>query len=233
MDNGPDLKLKKQKEFLIKFCYFGVIIGGIILIIKVMGPILTPFLIAFIIAAILNPLIKFCCNKFRLNRALISILFVLAFYAISSFIIILIGTKLLILIQSLFTTMPQFFSTYFEPYIRDTFQHFESLFLSLDPNVISALEESSSSLISTLGNFVSKFSTTVVSYVSGFATSIPGIFLKTIITIIVTFFITIDFEKIINFIKKQIPENASKPISESKKYITTTLFKCFLSLLLK
>ena len=129
MESKPDLKLQKQKEFLIKFYYFGVIIGGIILIIKLLGPILTPFLIAFIIAAILNPLIKFCCKTFHLNRALISILFVLAFYAVASFIIILIGTKILILIQGLFTTMPQFFSTYFEPYIKDTVQHFENLFL--------------------------------------------------------------------------------------------------------
>ena len=56
MQNESDLKLKKQKEFLIKFCYFGVIIGTTIIIIKVLGSILTPFLIAFIIAAILNPL---------------------------------------------------------------------------------------------------------------------------------------------------------------------------------
>ncbi|MDO5010636.1 MAG: sporulation integral membrane protein YtvI [Intestinibacter bartlettii] len=232
MENDHDLKLKKQKEFLINFCYFGVIIGGIILILKILGSILTPFLIAFIIAAILNPLIKFCCNKLHINRALISILFVLIFYAIASFIIILIGTKLLVILQNLFISMPQFFSTYFEPYIRDTFRHFENLFLSLDPNVISAIEDSSSSLINTLGDFISKFSTMVVSYVSGFATSIPGIFLKTVITIIVTFFITIDFEKIINFIKRQLPENTSTSIQESKKYITTTLFKCLLSYIL-
>ena len=193
MQNESDLKLKKQKEFLIKFCYFGVIIGTTIIIIKVLGSILTPFLIAFIIAAILNPLIKFSCKKLHINRAIISILFVLTFYTVASFIIILIGSKLLVLLQSLFTTLPQFFTTYFEPYIRDTFTHFEKLFLSLDPNVISALEESSSSLISTLGNFVSKFSTMVVSYVSGFAT---------------------------------------KPIKESKKFITTTLFKCLLSYVL-
>lgn len=232
MQSESDLKLKKQKEFLIKFCYFGVIIGSIIIIIKVLGPILTPFLIAFIIAAILNPLIKFTCNKLHIKRGIISILFVLAFYAVASFIIILIGAKLLILLQSLFTTLPQFFTTYFEPYIRETFTHFEKLFLSLDPNVLSALEESSSSLISTLGNFVSKFSTMVVSYVSGFATSIPSIFIKTIITIIVTFFITIDFEKIINFIKRQLPESVSQNINESKKFITTTLFKCLLSYIL-
>ena len=143
MQNESDLKLKKQKEFLIKFCYFGVIIGTTIIIIKVLGSILTPFLIAFIIAAILNPLIKFSCKKLHINRAIISILFVLTFYTVASFIIILIGSKLLVLLQSLFTTLPQFFTTYFEPYIRDTFTHFEKLFLSLDPNVISALEESS------------------------------------------------------------------------------------------
>ena len=111
MQNESDLKLKKQKEFLIKFCYFGVIIGTTIIIIKVLGSILTPFLIAFIIAAILNPLIKFSCKKLHINRAIISILFVLTFYTVASFIIILIGSKLLVLLQSLFTTLPQFFTT--------------------------------------------------------------------------------------------------------------------------
>lgn len=232
MESKSDLKLKKQKEFLIKFCYFSVIIGAIILIIKFLGSILTPFLIAFIIATILNPPIKFFCNKFHIKRTFVSILFVLAFYSIACFIMILIGTKLLIMLQSLFTALPQFFTTYFEPYIRNIFTHSEKLFFSLDPNIISALEESSSSLISTFGNFISNFSTTVVSYVSEFATAIPGIFLKTVITIIVTFFITIDFEKIINFIKRQLPESSSTPLNECKKFITTTLFKCLLSYIL-
>ncbi len=232
MESQSDLKTKKQKEFLIKFCYFGVIIGGIMLIVHFLGSILTPFLIAFIIAAILNPAIKFICNKIPIHRAFVSILLVLALFATASFLMILIGAKLLIVIQNLFTSLPYFFSSYFEPYIKDTFAHFEKLFFSLDPYIISAIQESSSSLISTLGNFVSKFSTTVVTYVSGFATSIPGIFIKTVITIIVTFFITIDFEKIIDFIKRQIPESASNSLQEIKKYITTTLVKCILSYIL-
>lgn len=227
-----DLKLQKQKEFLIKFCYFGVITASVILIIKFLGPILTPFIIAFLIAAILNAPIKLCCEKLHLRRGFVSILFVLLFYAVASFIVIMVGAKLVVVLQDLFASLPYFFTTNLEPLIRDTFSQVEKLFLSLDPNLISALEESSSTLLNALGNFVSKFSTTVVSYVSGFATSIPGIFVKTIITIIVTFFMTIDFEKITGFIKRQLPESASSSIGEVKKYITTTLFKCVLSYML-
>lgn len=43
---------------------------------------------------------------------------------------------------------------------------------------------------------------------------------------------TIDFEKITGFIKRQLPESASSSIGEVKKYITTTLFKCVLSYIL-
>ena len=230
MENN--LKLKKQKEFLIKFCYFGVIIASVILIIKFLGPILTPFIIAFLIAAILNAPIKLFCEKLHLGRGPVSILFVLLFYTVASFIVIMVGAKLVVILQDLFASLPYFFATNLEPFIRDTFSQIEKLFLSLDPNLISALEESSSTLLNALGDFVSKLSATVVSYASGFATAIPGIFVKTIITIIVTFFMTIDFEKITGFIKRQLPESASNSIGEVKKYITTTLFKCVLSYIL-
>ena len=116
--------------------------------------------------------------------------------------------------------------------IQDIFDTLEKFTLSLDPGLISALEDSSDTIMKTLGDFVSRISTSVVEWISGVATSIPGIFLNTLISVIMTFFITISFEDIISFIERQIPGSMKKTIDESKKYISTTLFKCILSYLI-
>ncbi len=222
-------KIEKQKNFLIKFCYWGVIFTCVFLVMKYLGSILTPFILAFIIAAILNIPIKYICNKTHAPRSLISILFVVLFYSIAIFAVMLVGAKLVVVLKDLFMSLPNFFKTSLEPIMWDSVLYLEKMVMSLDPNLISAIEESSTALLNTLGDFISKLSTSVVKYVSGFAYSIPGIFLKTLIMIIVTFFITIDFEKITSFIKRQLPENINNTLQEIKKYGSTTLVKCILS----
>ena len=229
MEEDPELKIEKQKNFLIKFCYWGVIITGIFLVFKYLGSILTPFILAFIIAAFLNIPVKYICNKTHAPRSLISILFVVLFYSIAILALTLVGAKIVIVLKDLFMSLPHYFTTKLEPIMWDSVQYFEKIVMSLDPNLISAIEESSTTLLNTLGDFVSKLSTSVVKYVSGFASAIPGIFLKTLIMIIVTFFITIDFEKITGFIRRQLPDNVNSALGEVKRYGSTTLIKCVLS----
>ena len=54
-------------------------------------------------------------------------------------------------------------------------------------------------------------------------------FLKTSVTIIATVFITIDFEKIKNFLVRQIPDGKRKIFAEARVFFGGTIVKCFLS----
>ena len=55
--------------------------------------------------------------------------------------------------------------------------------------------------------------------ISGFAAGMPMMILRIVLTILSTFFISMDFERIICFIKKLLPEKAAKTIQPIKEKI--------------
>ncbi len=232
MEDEAGLRLEKRKNFLINFSYWSVIIICTFLLIKFIGPILTPFIIAFLISVILNYPVKFISDKVHIRKSFVSIICVIIFYALSGLVLTLVGTRIVLFIKDIFIGLPYLFTSIFQPMIQDIFDTLEKFTLSLDPGLISALEDSSDTIMKTLGDFVSRISTSVVEWISGVATSIPGIFLNTLIAVIMTFFITISFEDIITFIDRQIPKSIKNTIDESKKYISNTLLKCILSYVL-
>ena len=226
MEEEKNFRLEEQKKFLISFSYWSIIILSIFILAKLARPILTPFTIAFFISCILNYPVKLISTKLHLNRSIVSIVCVILFYALSSIMIILVGTRIFLVIKDIFSILPDLFATTFTPMIQETFDTLENITSSLDPTLISAFEESSDTILNTLGDFISKISTSVVGRVSDVATSIPGIFFKTLITVIVTFFFTISFEEITSFLVRQIPVKMKKTLEESKNYVSTTLLKC-------
>ena len=65
--------------------------------------------------------------------------------------------------------------------------------------------------------------------ITGAASVIPSLFLKTIITIIATVFLTIDFERIKTFIIRQIPDSKRQVFKEARSFFGGTILKCLVS----
>ena len=99
----------------------------------------------------------------------------------------------------------------------------------LDPAVVTALMDNMNSALGSLGSFVTNASVRIISYISGIAAAVPGSFLNVIITIIVTFFLAIDYPKVTGFILRQLPEKADFYIGEVRDYVGGTLLKCLAS----
>ena len=57
----------------------------------------------------------------------------------------------------------------------------------------------------------------------------PGLFLNIVITIIVTFFLAIDFPKVTGFLLRQLPERGKQGLEEVRGYVVGTLLKCLVS----
>ena len=66
----------------------------------------------------------------------------------------------------------------------------------------------------TIGEIISDLSMSVVGYVSDFTASLPGLFIKIILLIISTFFITIDYDKLAGFIFRQLSPKAKASFVE-------------------
>ncbi len=84
-------------------------------------------------------------------------------------------------------------------------------------------------LMQSLGKGITVVSSSLLNVLTGIASVVPSLFLKTIVTIIATVFITIDFEKIKNFLVRQIPDGKRKIFAEARVFFGGTIVKCFLS----
>lgn len=221
--------LEREKRFIIHFLYWAIIIFCISLVFKYAGPVLVPFVVAFIIAWILHRPIDYVHKKTHIHRAIVSILFVLLFYCTIGLLIGICGAEIFSALKNFLLEVPLFFTTTIVPFIQEVFHWLETLFQSFDPAILSLLNESASSLLEMVGKLTTFLSSWAISFLSNIAAEVPGAFMKTIITIIVTVFMTIDFHPVSDFVLRQIPEKKRNALLEGKGYVKDTLLKCLKS----
>lgn len=225
------MQTEKRREFIINSFYYILILSIIVLACKFVLPAILPFILAFIISTILNKPINYINKKIKINRKLTSIFIVSIFYLTIGFFITIISSESFSVISKIITEIPTLYNKHIVPVLNDLILKFETETnqlgnFSIDFNSIGK------EMISSIGTALSNLSVSIITKISNIAISLPGLLVKTIILIISTFFITIDYHKIINFCKHQINNKTSDLILEIKNYIFGTLWVCIRSYLL-
>lgn len=101
--------------------------------------------------------------------------------------------------------LPTVFQDFVFPFLEDGFAWIEGLFILADPSGIELLEGSFENILTALSSGIISLSNAALS-AAGAATKIPGVFMRTVITVIATVFLTIDFDKVSGFLLRQITE---------------------------
>ncbi|MDE7430889.1 MAG: sporulation integral membrane protein YtvI [Lachnospiraceae bacterium] len=229
MDDQDLVKTEQQKAFLIKFCYWGSVALCVYAVLKYLFPVLFPFVLAFGIAYILNnPVCRMAGGK-RWKRTIASILLSVTFFVIAGGLAICLGVWLCSGIKQIVLFLPVVFQDFLLPFLEDAFAWIEEVFGKVDISTLELLEGGFESILKSLGEGFAAFSNTVLSSAARAAASVPGIFMKTVITIIATIFLTIDFEKVNGFILRQISEKQKVILHEARGYFGGTLLKCIAS----
>lgn len=217
------VKTEQQKAFLIKFCYWGSVALCVYAVLKYLFPVLFPFVLAFGIAYILNnPVCRMAGGK-RWKRTIASILLSVIFFVIAGGLAICLGVWLCSGIKQIVLFLPVVFQDFLLPFLEDAFAWMEEVFGKVDISTLELLEGGFESILKSLGEGFAAFSNTVLSSAARAAASVPGIFMKTVITIIATIFLTIDFEKINGFILRQISEKQKVILHEIKIPYSATI----------
>ncbi len=221
--------MEKQKNFVITFCYYAIILAVAFVLIKFALPLLMPFVIAFVIAYCLKRPIRFVSAKSRLPRKLTAVLMVILFFGI-------IGTLLTILIIRLFSAMatlvenlPWMFRDYIVPFLNGIFTDLEAWILRLDPQLVDTLQYLGERVIESLGQLVSSLSLGSMEFLSDLASSLPMMFIKILLLVISTFFIAMDYDRLTVFLVRQMNQKTRNVFLQVKQYIVGTLFVCIRS----
>ena len=94
---------------------------------------------------------------------------------------------------------------------------------------MATLENLLEQLVKSIGELISNLSMNIMGIISNFTTSLPGLFIKIVLLIISTFFITIDYEQLAGFFFRQLSSKAKTTFVEIKEYVVGTLFVCIRS----
>lgn len=223
------MDIEKRRGFIINAVYYFIITGIIFIVLKYGLPFISPFVIAFVIAFFLNKPITFLAKKCHVNRTFIAIAIVIIFYSTVGVLLSGIGIRVFISVKELFFHLPDLYTSEIQPDLMQLFDSLEQSISKMDASLLPTIDEFSGNVIQSLGESISNFSMKMIGIISNYASSLPGFFIRILFTIISTFFLVIDYEKITGFLLHQLKEKHQKLIIEIKNYVINTLFKCIVS----
>ncbi len=223
------MDLRKKKNFIINCLYASIIIIIISLVLKYGLTIISPFLIAFIISYFISSLSNFISKKTKLRYKFTSFILVFIFYLCVGLIITFIGIKSINFLIEIISKLPEVYSKNIEPSFRNSFEELKQVLKKMDPSIVDTLNNMVTQITQTVGETIKTISLKAVDPLSNYAVSIPSFLIKALLCIISTFFITIDYKLITDFIMKQFTENGNKLFAEIRDYIIGTLLVCIRS----
>lgn len=211
------MNTESKREFIIDIAYYSIIFGIIYLVIKYFLGVLFPFVLGFIIAFSLKPLIRWIVKKTKINNKIVSIVILLLFYALIGFVLFLLIVQGVSLLSELFEQVPSIYTRDIQPLITSGTQWVSELVYKIDPEVVVFVEQFETTIVNSLYDFVKNFSASSISFLTGVITKIPGFFLAFFFSIISSFFITLDYEKITSFLTAQFSGRGQKIFSGIQK----------------
>lgn len=230
---GTENQPEKKVHFLVTIAYWAVIVAIVYLIFKYLLNLLMPFFLAFLFAAVVRPISRWLSReyrwkknaagekvqvrrRFRMNRNLAGVISVIVLFLILGGLLALVIIRLTDSIGSVIAAIPDVYYNNVAPGIASFLEKVEQLAARLDASVLKVVQDSIPNLISSLGSAVTNFSTVALSWLTSFATRLPSFLLKTVICLIATVFIAVDFDTIKAFIKRNLPEKPLRVVVDVK-----------------
>lgn len=212
---------RQQKSFIIRFCYWAIIALIIYLLVKYCLPVWVPFVIGAVIAAVLNRPVNFISRKTKIKRPYVCVVVILLFFAALAMLFALLGAQVVQAVSSFAASLPSLLTDTVQPMLNAAINAVQSIAEehSVTLNDLSFLSQA-------LSKGVSAASSALLNAVTSIATTVPDLLVKTIITIIATVFIALDYEKIHVFLARQIPESKLEIWHELRAFFGGTLPKC-------
>lgn len=215
---------EKKRAFIISVVYLLIILALAYIVLKYAMPLLGPFVIAFIISYMLRGPIQWMQKKRALPYRICAALTVAVFFVSVGLLLFIAGVELIGALEKLVNLLPGFYTTQIEPFINQLFNRIEKLALQADPTLYRFLLDLETQAVNAVGDMVKNVSVSIVGAASNFATSIPGLFIKLVLLVISTFFISMDYERLRDFCVRQMNEKTQDIFFQVKEYLVGTLF---------
>ncbi|HRX07665.1 MAG TPA: sporulation integral membrane protein YtvI [Candidatus Limiplasma sp.] len=191
------------------------------------APYVWPFILAFLLSRLLSPAVSFCvnrCKRIKLHRGLITLISMILLFGILGTAIFALASRLIRELIQLLQNTPQFVNWLTDtvmPYLRDLYQSYSDV---LPDTVMSFFDDA----VATLSKNAIEFAGTLSGIITGgaliTAVGLPTALLSVVLTIMSTYYMTADKERITAFFAKTFPEPIRRHSGILKRNLVRSLF---------
>ena len=226
LPHGPE-KVEKRRGFLINLLYFGVLLAIAILAVRTLFVWMLPFVFAFLVAAVLQRPLRWLVKKTRVSKKFFSVVLVVLVILLLATAVALIGGQLAASVVKFFSNNEniRLIETTVESVsvsIQDLISNFSNM---LSPEMLASLQGTIDSLTDTLISLVSGAFTGAAGWALSMTSRLPSLLVSFIIWVIASIFLTIDYQKVLSFFMRQVPERHTALAHTVRDLCTNTLFK--------
>ena len=228
-----DEKQAARSRFLTNIAFWAVIIAIVYFVLKYFINLIMPFFLALIFAALSRPLAKkLSCEtktvkdengethevkrKFHLNHNFAAFLSVVLLFLVIIGLVALICVRLVDTGADMIAQLPDLYYSTIQPGIEDVLKEVEIWAAGVDDSVLETVRAAIPNVVSTIGSKVTDFSAKMLVWISSLAGSLPTMLLNTLICLIATVFIAVDFDSISAFLRRNLPEKPLAMVLEIK-----------------
>ena len=195
----------RYKSFLLKAGYWAAIALLALLFFKYLFNPLLPFIIALAVSMILRPLVVRLTAKIKIKNSVTATIIVILAYLLLAALIAGILVGLASAIISWASGLPDYFTENIYPsldrYGTKLLEFAERFEPEQQEFVVNMLPD----IVSTISGFVVDFSKSAVTWASSVGTRLPSAFLTTVICVIATVFISIDYDNVAGTLLHKFP----------------------------
>lgn len=219
------MNTEKQRAFIIHFLYYSIIIALVYILFRYVIYYIMPFLIGFGIAFLLRPIIKRLTKLAHGHEKICASFVILLFYATIGAFFTFLSLKGFSFLQTFVSDIPRLYQEQIEPFLNDSLSNVESVWKNFDMTTAQAIQSFIDGIQNSISTMVSSFSKGVISMFTDFASSLPNIVISFFFAIISSFFFNADYQKIITFITRQLPDKGQQILFTARHYFTETIGK--------
>ena len=214
-----------KKKFIVNVAFIVTVYAVLYFIFVYMIHWVMPFLIGFLIALVLRPVTRFV-NKFVRSTGKGVALFVIGmFYAVVVLILWFLFSFLFAQTTELIRVMPRLYFDRLEPLLLEFNDWIVANAETVSPDVASTLSQIVTNGINYIANLVKNLSISFVQFATKLISNFPLYLISVIFTIVLSVFISLEYDYITAFIKRQLPDKFNSTFEEARKFVSGTFWK--------
>ncbi len=222
------MNFEEKKVFLVNITFTAVVAFLIFIITRFLLSYLLPFVIGVILAFLMQKPAAALSKKGKLSKPTFAALLVSIAYLFAVCIIGLLVWLTFNFVVKITDSIPQ--------YIKGFQSSFEGIYGKLSRLLERLPSDARETIDGIISETVKTLSSTVLNFFSSFATNLarnlPALLFSSIVTVIASFYIARDFDKIVAFLKNLISTKRYDTILKIKSIVTNSIFKIMVGYLI-